>query len=54
MLSCTAPFVQPIVFFYALVLSCIESNLDSINLNVTTSNGGSLGSCIDEERSQLR
>ena len=50
-----APLVQPFVYFYALVVSCmLLTMLITWNRNVTTSNGGSLGSCIDEERSQLR
>ena len=52
----SAPLAQPIcVFFTHLFSQFLEiHSMNFKNKNVTTSNGGSLGLWIDEERSQLR
>ena len=56
----SAPRAQPIKFLTHLILfSSItdfqaEQSVRNESKHLTTFNGGSLGSCIDEERSQLR
>ena len=43
----------PITFIFRIILS-VKSYFEQQKNQRTTLNGGSLGSCVDEERSQLR
>ena len=57
-LAAAAPHVCLLCFFQNTRVIPVEYHSDECQFDklkqMTTSNGGSLGSCIDEERSQLR